>query len=162
VLRGGRPSGTLRARTLHAASLYLSGAVDLLVVTGGVGEHPPSEAEVMARLLVGAGVPEERILKEDRARSTRESARLVTELLARLPDGERREVVIVTDPLHCVRTVRAFWAAGMEVAASPAYESPQWTVARRRRAQFLRELGAYVWYWLREPRPRAKDGGRDH
>ncbi|MBA4116234.1 MAG: hypothetical protein H0X71_07305, partial [Rubrobacter sp.] len=33
VLAGGRPSGTLRARVLHAARLYANGEVTLLIPT---------------------------------------------------------------------------------------------------------------------------------
>ena len=74
VLSGGRPSGTLRARVWHAARLYADGEVGLVIPTGGVGEHPPSEAEVAAGMLRGAGVPEEAILLEGKAQNTRESA----------------------------------------------------------------------------------------
>jgi uncharacterized SAM-binding protein YcdF (DUF218 family) len=146
VLRGGRPSETLRARTLHAASLYLSGDIGLVVVTGGVGEHPPSEARVMASILRDVGVPQDAIVEEGRARSTRESAKIVGAMLGELRRDDPGEVVLVTDPLHCVRAVRAFLAEGVLTTASPAYGSPQWRVARRRRAQFLRELGALLWY----------------
>ncbi|MCA3748520.1 MAG: YdcF family protein, partial [Rubrobacter sp.] len=64
VLPGGRPSGTLMARTLHAARLYAAGRVRLLIPTGGVGQHPPSEAEIMSRILRDAGVPGEAVLPE--------------------------------------------------------------------------------------------------
>src|SRR5918997_1944144 len=102
VLSGGRPSGTLRARSRHAARLYAEGEVGLVIPTGGVGEHPPSEAEVMSRILREAGVPEEAILPEGEARNTWESARLVAPMA-----GERgiRSLLVVTDPLHCVRAV---------------------------------------------------------
>ncbi|MGH3146930.1 MAG: ElyC/SanA/YdcF family protein, partial [Rubrobacter sp.] len=52
VLRSGRPSPTLEARTRHAGELYAAGGVDLLIPTGGEGEHPPSEADVMATILL--------------------------------------------------------------------------------------------------------------
>ncbi len=146
VLSGGRPSGTLRARTRHAARLYAEGVIKLVIPTGGVGEHPPSEAEVMSGILREAGVPEEDILLEGEARNTRESARLVAEMA-----GERgiRSLIIVTDPLHCVRTVGAFRAEGLWVRASPVYGSPMWRKRWPRRGQFVRELGAVVWYRIR-------------
>ncbi len=146
VLSGGRPSGTLRARTRHAARLYAQGEVGLVIPTGGVGEHPPSEAEVMSGILREAGVPEEAILPEGEARNTRESARLVAEMV-----GERgiRNLLVVTDPLHCVRTVGAFRAEGLSVWASPVYDSPMWRKRWSRRGQFVREIGAVVWYRIR-------------
>lgn len=146
VLSDGRPSGTLRARTRHAARLYVRGEVRLLIPTGGIGEHPPSEAEVMARILRGAGVPEEAILPEGKARNTRESAQLVA---AMVKERGTRSVVVVTDPLHCVRTVDAFRAEGILAWASPVYSSPMWRERGSRRLQFLREIGALLWYRIR-------------
>ena len=151
-LSGGRPSGTLRGRVWHAAQLYADGEVGLLVPTGGVGEHPPSEAEVAAGMLRGAGVPEEAILLEGKAQNTRESARRVVAITRR---QGIRSVVVVTDPLHCVRTVGAFRAEGVPVWASPVYSSPMWRKLKLRREQFLREIGAVVWY-----RVRRKAGSR--
>jgi uncharacterized SAM-binding protein YcdF (DUF218 family) len=152
VLSGGRPSGTLRARVWHAARIYADGEVGLVIPTGGVGEHPPSEAEVAAGMLRGAGVPEEAILLEGKAQNTRESARRVAAITRR---REIRSVVVVTDPLHCVRTVGAFRAEGVSVWASPVYSSPMWRKPKLRREQFLREIGAVVWY-----RVRRKAGSR--
>ena len=146
VLPGGRPSGTLRARARHAARLYAEGEVGLVIPTGGVGEHPPSEAEVMARILRGAGVPEEAIRPEGKARNTRESARLVA---AMVKARGIRSVVVVTDPLHCVRTVDAFRAEGILTWASPVDSSPMWRERGSRRGQFLREIGALLWYRIR-------------
>ena len=146
VRTDGRPSGVLLARARHAAGLYARGEVGVVVPTGGVGEHPPSEAEVMARILREGGVPLEKILLEDRARNTRESARLVA-VLAR--EKRLEDIVVVTDPLHCVRTVGAFRAEGMEAAASPVYGSPMWRNRALRRGQLVREVAAIVGYGVR-------------
>ena len=146
VLHGGRPSRTLEARTRHAGRLYAGGAVDLLIPTGGEGEYPPSEAEVMAGILRGIGVPEEAILREDQARSTWESALLVAGIARGRGLGE---VLVVTDPLHCVRTVAAFGRAGLRASAEPVYSSPMWREKWSRRGQFVRESGALVWYRIR-------------
>ena len=146
VLSGGRPSRTLEARVLHAAGLYEQGRVGLLVPTGGLGRHPPAEAEVMGRVLRQEGVPEEAVVLEDRALNTWDSARLVAGLAKRL--GVDR-VLVVTDPLHCVRTVAAFERAGLRAWAEPAYDSPMWRGRWSRRGQFVREAGALVWYRIR-------------
>jgi uncharacterized SAM-binding protein YcdF (DUF218 family) len=146
VLSGGRPSRTLRARVRHAARLYAGGEVRLVIPTGGIGRHPPSEAAVAARMLREAGVPEEAILLEEEARNTWESARLVAAMARR---RGIRSVLVVTDPLHCVRTVGAFRAEGVPACASPVYSSPMWRKPRLRREQFLREIGAIVWYRVR-------------
>ena len=146
VLLGGKPSRTLDARVRHAARLYAAGRVDRILATGGVGKHPPSEAEVMARILREEGVPGEAVLLEDMAKSTWESARLVAGLAA---EEGVSEVLVVTDPLHCVRTAAAFRRAGLIAWAEPVYSSPMWRVPWLRRGQFLRESGALVWYRVR-------------
>ena len=149
VLRGGRASGTLRARARHAAWLYTEGEVALVIPTGGVGEHPPSEAKVAARVLREAGVPEEDVLLEEEALSTQDSARLVVEV-ARARGI--RSLMLVTDPLHCVRSVGAFRAEGFEAWASPVYSSPMWRKPWMRRGQLFREVVAVVWYRIRRRR----------
>ncbi len=146
VLKGERPSPTLEARTLHAARLYSEGKVSLLVPTGGTGEHPPSEAEVMARILRREGVPTRNILLEEKALNTWESAWLTAEILR--PTGVS-EVWIVTDPLHCARAVWAFREVGLIAWAEPVYSSPMWRKRGSRRGQLAREMGAVVWYRVR-------------
>ena len=157
VLPGGRPSGTLRARTVHAARLYAAGTVGLLIPTGGVGEHSPSEAEVMARILRQAGVPEDHLLLEGEARSTRESARLVA---AMARERGIRSLLLVTDPLHCVRATDAFRVEGFEAQISPVYSSPTWHRRGMRRSQFAREVVALLWYRVRRGRAKRRAGSR--
>lgn len=149
VLRGGRASDPLWARARHAARLYAEGKVALVIPTGGVGEYPPSEAEVATRILREAEVPEEDVLLEEEATSTRDSARLVTEV-ARARGI--RSLVLVTDPLHCVRSVGAFRAEGFEAWASPVYSSPMWRKPWLRRGQLFRETVAVIWYRMRRGR----------
>ena len=146
VLAGGRPSRTLEARVRHAARMYAEGRIERLVVTGGLGKHPPTEAEVMARTLRAEGVPDGAVLSEDKAESTWDSARLVAKILA--GEGIVR-VLVVTDPLHCVRAVAAFERAGVLARPEPVYSSPMWRDPWLRRGQFLRESGALVWYGVR-------------
>ena len=146
VLRGGRPSRTLEARTRHAGELYARGGVDLLIPTGGEGEHPPGEAVVMSGILREMGVPEAVILREDTAGSTWESALRVAEIAQSRGVGE---VLVVTDPLHCIRTVASFGRAGLLASAEPVYSSPMWRKKWSRRGQFVRESGALVWYRIR-------------
>jgi uncharacterized SAM-binding protein YcdF (DUF218 family) len=146
VLPGGRPSSTLEIRTRHAGELYGRGLVELLIPTGGEGEYPPGEAVVMSGILREMGVPEAAILREDVAGSTWESALRVAEIARRSGVGE---VLVVTDPLHCVRTVACFSRVGLRAVAEPVYSSPMWRNKWSRRGQFLRESGALVWYRIR-------------
>ena len=146
VLRGGRLSRTLEARTRHAGEMYAQGELDLLVPTGGMGEHPPAEADAMSGILRTMGVPERAILREGKAGNTWESAVRVAEISRR--EGIT-EVLVVSDPLHCVRVVSAFDRAGLSAVAEPAYGSPMWHKKWSRRGQLARESLALAWYRLR-------------
>jgi hypothetical protein len=59
------------------------------------------------------------------------------------------EVLVVSDPLHCVRAVSAFGRTGLLAVAEPVYSSPMWRKKWSRRGQFVRESGALVWYRMR-------------
>ena len=117
VLPGGEPSGALEARVEQAVTLYRRGLVRRLILSGGVGVNPPSEARVMRALAVRLGVPEEACLLEERSHSTAENARYSAELLREL--GARR-VVVVSDPYHLLRARQYFRLQGFEVDTSPA------------------------------------------
>lgn len=143
VLSGGRPSRTLAARTRHAARLYGEGVFDLLIPTGGTGHYPPSEAGIMAAILRREGVPESAVALEDKASNTWDSARLVAEMLRWRGIGEVR---IITDPLHCVRTITAFEQVGIAAWAEPVYGSPMWSGRWSRLGQLVREGVALAWY----------------
>ncbi len=146
VLRGGRASPALEARVEHAARLYLQGEVEFLIPTGGMGEYSPREAVLMMNILRRAGVPNEAVLLEDEAVSTWDSALRMVEIVRERGIGGIR---VVTDPLHCVRSVRAFREVGLEAWAEPAYESPMWRKPWSRRGQLAREAVALIWYRVR-------------
>lgn len=83
VRPGGRPSTTLHRRVEAAAAFGERFADPLFVPTGGVGRFGPSEASVMAELLVSRGVPAERILLEETGTDTLSSVRAVAALIRR-------------------------------------------------------------------------------
>lgn len=74
------------------------------------------EAEVARELLVGAGVPSERIEFEDRSRNTCESARATRELVQPSPD---ERWLLVTSAFHLPRAMACFRAVGWEVVPYP-------------------------------------------
>ncbi len=127
VLPGGVPSGSLRARVERAVELWREGAAPLLVFTGGVGEHPPSEARVMLGVAAALGVPESACLLEERSRSTWENARHTAALLhARGIDA----AIIVSDPFHLFRARQHFRRQGIDatpVAAPLEGRALRWT-----------------------------------
>jgi uncharacterized SAM-binding protein YcdF (DUF218 family) len=83
VRPGGRASTTLHRRVEAAAAFGARFADPLFVPTGGVGRFGPSEASVMAELLVSRGVPEECILLEETGTDTMSSVRAVAAVIRR-------------------------------------------------------------------------------
>lgn len=113
-VRGAAPSPPLRRRLERAIALYRAGAAPLLVLSGG-GAGPVPEAEIMARLARGAGVPEAALVIEAGSRNTVENARHCARLLR--PRGVRR-VLLVSDRAHLPRATLLFRLAGFRVAGA--------------------------------------------
>ncbi len=109
------PSPTLRRRTLHGAALFHQGRGDAIIVCGGLGRHPPSEARVMADLLIADSVPEAAIHREDRSTNT---AQNIAFALPILRDLGVRDVVIVSDAYHLPRARLIARRHGLRVTVS--------------------------------------------
>lgn len=128
------PSMALRRRTAHAAALWHAGAAPKLIACGGMGKHPPTEAEAMMHLLVDAGVDPNAITREDRSTTTFENIRNAMPLLA------GPTVTIVTDRYHAKRALMVARHFGLDAQLS----SP--TLANPTYRQSLREACARVAY----------------
>ncbi|MCX7839766.1 MAG: YdcF family protein, partial [Anaerolineae bacterium] len=124
-----------------------------LILCGGVGKNPPSEAEVMRRLAVSAGIPAEVLVLEDRSRSTEEN---LANAKALMDARGWRTAVIVSDPFHLYRAELIARDLGMEAYGSGAQSSPTFARALSRVQYTVREAIALVWYYatrvLGEPR----------
>jgi len=148
VWPGGRPSPSLRVRIEHAIGLYKSGYAPVLYLSGGTGRFPPSEAAVMRRLALEAGVPERALVLDQEATSTQESAgNAAREAKAQ---GWRR-VLVVSEPFHMLRARQMVRDAGngqgLEAYASPAGGSSLQRIDRLRRYYTSREVLALAWYY---------------
>lgn len=109
LLLGGSPV-VMDSRARAAAELYRKGLVPRVIPTGGV-RHPDqgcveTEAEHLARLLRGLGVPDEAILLENEATTTRENMILGEAIIERIvrPRGVF-SVYVVTSADHLRRSL---------------------------------------------------------
>lgn len=110
---GEQPSPGLRERLEKALWLYREGYVPYLIVSGGVGPGKPiSEAEAMRRWLEEQGIPGERILMEDRARSTYENLAFSRAIMER---HGFRTALVVSHGYHLARAVEMARSLGMQV-----------------------------------------------
>ncbi len=145
VFEGGQPSPVLAARVAHAVQLYRRGMAPLIVVTGGVGAYPPSEAEVMARLARQAGVPAESLVLETRAHTTQQSVRLTAPFLE---ERGIQSIIVVTSPFHLFRATRMYRDAGYVAYGSAPQDDPLWINSRARWEHIVREAWCFVLYLL--------------
>ena len=135
------PSPTLRRRTEHAALLFHAGEVDRIIACGGLGQHPPTEAEVMAELLRKSAVPSSAIVREDRSTNTGENIRFATALLT------ETDITIVTDWYHAPRARLVAKREGLSATTScPEIDGAKlWPQLKGA----LREIPAYFAYLIR-------------
>lgn len=139
----GGPSPALCRRAARAAALWHEGAVRHLIGCGGIGRHPPSEAEAIRGLLVAAGVPDDRITCESASTTTRENVGLALPILAALG---AREVVIVTDLWHQPRA--RLIARRLGLRAGGVHPSLRGTRPAAQARMALREAAGLVWHWI--------------
>ncbi len=143
VYPGGRPSPSLYARTQRAIELYRAGYAPALILSGGVGGNPPSEARVMKQIALSVGVPESALVLEEDSRSTEEN---LTNSKRLMDARGWRTALIVSDPFHLLRAETIARDLGMSAYGSPARSSPTYTAAHLRVWYTLRESLALVWY----------------
>ncbi len=138
-----QPSPALLRRTRKAAQLWHQGGYDLIIPSGGVGKHPPAEAEVMRRILVDLDVPDDVIRIENRSTSTRTNARNSLALLS-----ESTQITVVTDGYHRPRAWVTFRQEGAKARTISADDCQPPPTQPLRLKQTLREGLALPWYVL--------------
>ncbi len=143
-LNGHEVSGTLRRR-LDAALEFANEHPELpVVVTGGQGPGElRTEASAMKEYLISNGMPEERILLEDRSTSTRENFLFAQRVLEENGWGRVTNVAFVTNRFHCYRAALIAERIGLETAGVPA------TIGLTAALPcYLREVLAVLYYWI--------------
>lgn len=138
-----QPSPSLRARTERAIELYRDGYASHLILSGGLGRHPPEEAEVMRRLAVEVGIPRDVLILDREAHSTRESLLHAREIMR---ERAWDTTLIVSDPFHMKRSLLMAGDIGLAAYGSPALDSPIYTLRARRVYYTSREVVALWWY----------------
>jgi len=146
VRAGGRPSPTLRRRVIHAVHLFQQGFSDFLIFTGGIGRHPPSEAEVMRRLAAEHGIPDDRLILEETAGSTLDSAFACSRIIR---EKGWSTAFVVSDRYHLFRSVSLFRRLGIQAYGSAPAEGKPHARFWRLRYTVLREWIAFPWSLIR-------------
>jgi len=127
VISGGNTS----TRTTEAIKLYKAGWADTLIVSGAAADPSgPSNADVMKRQAIEAGVAEEDIMVESSAQTTKQNAQRTKELLMEAGGGAVKRVILVTSPYHQRRAsleFRALAGNGITIVNHPTPDDPDWS-----------------------------------
>jgi uncharacterized SAM-binding protein YcdF (DUF218 family) len=146
VWPGGVPSTTLARRVNFAAKIFNAGGYDLVIPSGGLGDHPPTEAAVMRGLLAASGVPGEKIILDEDAKSTMDTAQFARRWQAAHADTA---IVAVTDAYHKPRTALALWACGVDASVIPVPNATPRSSASQILKMWAREALALPYYLAR-------------
>ena len=122
VRSDGTPSAALARRTRHAVDLHQSTTASTLILTGGVGRFPPSEASAASTIALGKGIKPADILLEEQSKTTLENARFAAQLL---DQASQARVLVVTDGYHCWRCQRIFGRYFGHVATAGSTPGPR-------------------------------------
>lgn len=114
---GETPSPVFKGRLEHAVQLVREGRAPRVILTGArSAEDRISEAMAGRRYLVANGVPESSIFIEETSRTTFQNLAEAQKILIGL--GIRR-VLVVSDPLHMLRSRMMWERLGMEAKGAP-------------------------------------------
>lgn len=112
----GQLSGSAANRLLTTAQLYHVLQVPILVSGGQVYQTSGGEAEIAKAILISLGVPEGKIIVENRSRNTTENAIYSKQLME---VNALHKPILVTSAFHMERAVRQFNKTGIQVLAYP-------------------------------------------
>ncbi len=139
------PSPALQARVYRSWQLYQDGLASTLLVSGGLGINPPTEAEAMAQVAQELGVAADDIVLEPNATTTWENLVYSKQIME---EKGFNNALVVTDAFHMKRTKLMAKDLGMEIYAVPAKNSVLYKNTGLRLQYTLREVAALSQYYL--------------
>lgn len=123
--------GNTSLRAAEAIKLYKEGWAKTLIFSGAAADTSgPSNAEVMRRQALAAGVPDEDIEVEMLAQTTKQNAERVKQLLVEAGGGGAKRVILVTSPYHQRRAsleFRVLAGDGITIVNRPIKNDPDWS-----------------------------------
>jgi uncharacterized SAM-binding protein YcdF (DUF218 family) len=149
---------TVRVYRLLRVAAAPGGGEALVIVSGGDTQHltpPRTEASAYRDAAIRLGVPADRVVLEDRSRTTREEALLLKPLLAA---RHISTFVLVTSPTHMPRALRTLRAVGLDPIPSPSpartLSPARWSLLPNRESlgvsdEAVYEACAFVYYLAR-------------
>lgn len=112
----GHLSGFAANRLLTCAQLYQELHIPIIVSGGKVLETTGSEADISKVILIGLGVPAEKVIVENKSLNTTENAKFTKELVEQYGF---KQPILVTSAFHMERSVLQFRKANVAVTPYP-------------------------------------------
>ena len=138
-------SPVYRERINHAIALYEDGFVDYIILTGGFGEGSyKSDSQVAKEYALSQGVPEERILIEEKSTITEENLEFSKEVME---ENDLETAIIVSDPLHMKRSMLMAKDYNITALSSPTTTS-MYKSLKTKIPFLLREEIFYIGYCI--------------
>jgi uncharacterized SAM-binding protein YcdF (DUF218 family) len=113
----GNLSGYAANRLLTCAQLYKKLEVPIVISGGSVEGVTGSDAVVGKNILIGLGVPADKILTESKSRNTTENASFTKNIISRYAF---KNPILVTSAFHMHRSVKQFKKMKIDVIPYPA------------------------------------------
>lgn len=112
----GQLSGSSTNRLLTAASIYKMTNLSIILSAGKVYKDSGNEAEIAKRQLRQLGIPENKIIIEDKSRNTTENAKYTSAIIQ---TRHFKQPILVTSAFHMERSIRNFNIFGIKVIPYP-------------------------------------------
>ncbi len=143
AISDGEVSPVYRERINHAITLYEEGTVDFIILTGGFGEGSyKSDSQVAKEYALSQGIPEEKILIEEKSTITEENLEFSKEVME---ENDLETAIIVSDPLHMKRAMLMAKDYNINALSSPTTTS-MYKSLKTKIPFLLREEFFYVGY----------------
>ena len=143
AISDGEVSPVYRERINHAITLYEEGTVDFIILTGGFGEGSyKSDSQVAKEYALSQGIPEEKILIEEKSTITEENFEFSKEVME---ENDLETAIIVSDPLHMKRAMLMAKDYNITALSSPTTTS-MYKSLKTKIPFLLREEFFYVGY----------------
>lgn len=145
AISDGEVSPVYRERINHAITLYEEGTVDFIILTGGFGEGSyKSDSQVAKEYALSQGIPEEKILIEEKSTITEENLEFSKEIMVEKNLGT---AIIVSDPLHMKRAMLMAKDYNITALSSPTTTS-MYKSLKTKIPFLLREEFFYIGYCI--------------
>lgn len=145
TLHGDKPCEMLNSRIVAAANFLKSHTNVKVIACGGIVQKDQliSEAEAIANGLVDLGIDKDRIILEDKSKTTVENFRNAKSIIDERENGKKTKIAILTNEYHLLRSSVIAKRAGLSFETIPA-KTPKGKLVKSYIREFIAFPTAYI------------------